>query len=45
LTACHQIIETHVAALTEKLPTEEAKSPWRWAPRQLSTTILIPQPT
>ena len=45
LTACHQIIEAHVAALTEKLHTEEAQSPWRSAPRQLSTTVLIPQPT
>jgi glutamyl-tRNA reductase len=45
LTACHQIIEWHIAALTDKLPTEEAQSPWRSAPRQLSTTILIPQPT
>jgi glutamyl-tRNA reductase len=45
LAACHQIIEAHVAALTEKLLTEEAQSPWRSAPRQLSTTILIPQPT
>ena len=45
LTACHQIIEAHVAALTEKLLTEEAQSPWRSAPRQLSATILIPQPT
>ena len=45
LTACHQIIEAHVAALTEKLHMEEAQSPWRLAPRQLSTTILIPQPT
>jgi glutamyl-tRNA reductase len=40
LTECHQIIEAHVAALTEKLETEEAQSPWRLAPRQLSTTIL-----
>jgi glutamyl-tRNA reductase len=45
LTACHQIIEAHVAALTEKLRSGEAQSPWRSAPRQLSTTILIPQPT
>ena len=45
LTACHQIIEAHVAALTEKLHTEQAQSPWRSAPRQLSTTVLIPQPT
>jgi len=45
LTACHQIIETHVAALTEKLRTEEGQSPWRLAPRQLSTTVLIPQPS
>src|SRR5213594_4290694 len=45
LTACHQIIEAHVAALTEKLHTEEAQSPWGSAPPQLSTTILIPQPT
>ena len=45
LATCHQIIEAHVAALTEKLHTEEAQSPWRSAPRQLSTTILIPQPT
>jgi glutamyl-tRNA reductase len=44
LTACHQIIEAHVAALTEKLHTEEAQSRSRSAPRQLSTTILIPQP-
>ncbi len=45
LTACHQIIEAHVAALTEKLHTEEAQSRSISAPRQLSTTILIPQPT
>jgi hypothetical protein len=45
LTACHQIIDAHVAALTEKLRTEEAQSRWRSAPRQLSTTVLIPQPT
>jgi len=45
LTACHQIIEPHVAALTEKLHTEEAQSPWRSTPRQLSTSIFIPQPT
>jgi len=45
LTACHQIIEAHVATLTEKLLNEEAQSPWRSAPRELSTTILIPQPT
>jgi glutamyl-tRNA reductase len=45
LTACHQIIETHVAALTEKLHTQEGQSPWRLAPRQLSTAALIPQPT
>jgi glutamyl-tRNA reductase len=45
LTACHQIIGTHVAALTEKLHSEEAQSPWRSAPRQLSTTVLFPQPS
>jgi len=45
LTACHQIIEGHVAALTEKLHTEEAQSRWRSEPPQLSPTILIPQPT
>src|SRR5437879_9065009 len=45
LTACHQIIEAYVRALIEKLHTEEAQSPWRSAPRQVSTTILIPQPT
>jgi glutamyl-tRNA reductase len=45
LAACHQIIEAHVGALIEKLHTEEAQSPWRSAPRQLSTTVLIPQPT
>jgi glutamyl-tRNA reductase len=45
LSACRQIIEAHVAALTEKLHTEEAQSRSRSAPRQLSTTILIPQPT
>jgi glutamyl-tRNA reductase len=45
LTVCHQIIEAHVAALTEKLHSEEAQSPWRSTPRQLSTTVLIPQPT
>jgi glutamyl-tRNA reductase len=43
LAACHQIIETHVAALNEKLLTEKAQSPWRSTPRQLSTNILIPQ--
>jgi len=45
LSACHQIIEAHVAALTEKLSTEEAQSPWRSAQPQLSTILLIPQPT
>jgi len=45
LTACDQIIEAHVTALTERLLAEEAQSPWRSAPRQLSTTVLIPQPT
>jgi glutamyl-tRNA reductase len=45
LAACHQIIEAHVATLTQKLHTEEAQSRWRLAPRQLSTTVLIPQPT
>jgi len=45
LAACHQIIEAHVAALIEKLHTEEAQSPWRSAPRQISTTVLIPQST
>ena len=45
LTACHQIIEAHVVALTEKLHTEEAQSSWRSAPRQLSTIFLSPQPT
>jgi len=45
LTACRQIIEAHVAALTEKLHTEETQSPWRSVPRQLSTNIFIPQPT
>src|SRR5256712_9672556 len=44
LTACHQIIEAHVAALTEKLHTEEAQSPWRSAAPKPSTTVLIPQP-
>jgi glutamyl-tRNA reductase len=45
LTACHQIIEAHVAALIEKLLTEDAQSPWRTTPRQFSTRVLIPQPT
>jgi glutamyl-tRNA reductase len=45
LTACNQIIEAHVAALTEKLHTEEAQSPWGSAPQGLSTTVLIPQAT
>ena len=45
LTACRQIIEAHVTALTEKLHTEEAQSPWRSASRQFSTSVLIPQPT
>jgi glutamyl-tRNA reductase len=44
VTACHQIIEAHVAALTEKLHMEEAQSSWRSAPQELSTTVLIPQP-
>src|SRR6476659_7990751 len=42
LAACHQIVEAHVAALTEKLHTEEAQIPWRSAPRQLSTSVLFP---
>jgi glutamyl-tRNA reductase len=45
LAACHQIIEAHVAALAEKLHTEEAKTSWRFAPRQLPIALLIPQPT
>src|SRR5882762_6985363 len=45
LAACHQIIGAHVAALTEKLHSEEAQSRWRSAPRQLSTTVLFPQPS
>src|SRR6266496_3168728 len=45
LATCHKIIDAHVAALTEKLHTEEAQSTWRSAPRQLSTTVLVPQPT
>jgi glutamyl-tRNA reductase len=45
LAACHQIIEAHAAALTEKLLTEEVQTPWRSVPRQLSTAALIPQPT
>ena len=44
LTACHQIIEGHVAALIEKLLTEDAQSPWRTASRRLATTVLIQQP-
>lgn len=43
LTACNRIIRAHVAALTEKLHVEEAQSPWRSAPRQLSTAVPIPQ--
>jgi glutamyl-tRNA reductase len=43
LTACDRIIKAHVAAITEKLQTEEVQSRWRSAPRQLSTTVLIPQ--
>jgi glutamyl-tRNA reductase len=45
LTACHQIIEAHVAALTEKLHTGEAQSPRGSAAPQLSTTVLFPQPS
>jgi glutamyl-tRNA reductase len=45
LVTCHEIIEAHVAALTEKLHAEEAQSPRRSPPRQLSSTVLIPQPT
>jgi glutamyl-tRNA reductase len=45
LTACHQIIEAHVAALTEKFHTEETQSSWKSQPPQLSPTILIPQPS
>src|SRR5256884_8910592 len=41
LATCHQIIEAHVAALTEKLHTEEAQSPWRSAPRQLPPPFLF----
>jgi glutamyl-tRNA reductase len=43
LTACDRIIKAHVAAITEKLQAEEVQSRWRSAPRQLSTTLLIPQ--
>jgi glutamyl-tRNA reductase len=43
LTACDRIIKAHVAAITEKLQTEEVQSRWRSAPRQVSTTVLIPQ--
>jgi len=45
LTACHQIIEAHVAALNEKLLTEEAQSPGdrrhtAFNHRSYSTTIV-----
>jgi glutamyl-tRNA reductase len=43
LTACDRIIKAHVAAITEKLQTQEVQSRWRSARRQLSTTLLIPQ--
>jgi glutamyl-tRNA reductase len=45
LVACDEIIETHVAALTKKLHTEEARRRWAWAPPEISTAGLIPQPT
>jgi glutamyl-tRNA reductase len=45
LTACHQIIEARVAALTEKFQTEGVQTLWRPAAPQFSTTVLIQQPT
>jgi glutamyl-tRNA reductase len=45
LAGCTQIIEAHVAVLTEKLHPEEARKLWRSVPRRLSTTDLVPQPT
>src|SRR5262249_50944128 len=42
--ACNQIIDTHVAAITEKLHTEEARRHWRAAPPALSIGGLVPQP-
>jgi glutamyl-tRNA reductase len=43
LTACHQIIETHVAAITEKLHTEGSRWHWRSAPPEPSIGGLVPQ--
>lgn len=42
--ACNQIIDTRVAAITEKLDTEEARRHWRAAPTALSIGGLVPQP-
>jgi hypothetical protein len=38
-------IKAHVAALTEKHLIGEAQRSRRSAPRHLSATVLIPQPT
>ncbi len=45
LVACDEIIEAHVAALTEKFHTEESRRRRESAPRELSIAGLIPQPT
>lgn len=39
--ACHQIIEAHAAALTEKLHTEESRRHWGATPRERSIGGLV----
>src|SRR6266478_1238694 len=41
LTACHQIIEAHVAALTEKLDAENERSHQSWLPHEFSTASAL----
>jgi glutamyl-tRNA reductase len=41
--ACNQIIDAHIAAITEKIHTEESRWNWGSAPRELSIGGLVPQ--
>jgi glutamyl-tRNA reductase len=41
--ACNQIVDAHVAMITEKLRTEESRWQWKSAPRGFSIGSLIPQ--
>jgi len=43
--ACDQIIESHVAAINEKIKGDQSRHPWGWASREISIIDAIPQPT